>query len=83
MYFTKYAESLTLDLNEIEQWQPGDIVTFDKPGHIGIVSDQRNQKGVPYLLHNAGQPNREEDALGRYRISGHFRFHGENIERGS
>ncbi len=83
VYFTKYAESLTLDLNEIEQWQPGDIVTFDKPGHIGIVSDQRNQKGVPYLLHNAGQPNREEDALGRYRISGHFRFHGENIERGS
>lgn len=41
---------------------PGDIVIFGTT-HIGIVSDKRNKDGVPYLIHNAGQPLREEDAL--------------------
>lgn len=77
VYFERNAQSLTTDLTQIEQWQPGDIVTFGTT-HIGIVSDLRNQKGVPYLIHNAGQPKREEDALEMWNhfnpISGHFRI---------
>ena len=46
--------------------------------HIGIVSDKRNSKGIPYLIHNTGQPFREEDALEQYSkynpISGHYRM---------
>ena len=77
VYFERNAQSLTTNLTQIEQWQPGDIVTFGTT-HIGIVSDLRNQKGVPYLIHNAGQPKREEDVLEVWNhfnpISGHFRI---------
>ena len=77
VYFERNAQSLTTNLTQIEQWQPGDIVTFGTT-HIGIVSDLRNQKGVPYLIHNAGQPKREEDVLEMWNhfnpISGHFRI---------
>ena len=76
-FFTRNAISLTTDLSEISEWQPGDIVTFEKK-HIGIISDKRNKNGVPYLIHNGGQENREEDFLEIYslysEISGHFRW---------
>lgn len=76
-FFERNAKTLTTDLTKIEEWQPGDIVTFGT-SHIGIISDKRNKKGVPYLIHNAGQPLREEDTLelNNYfeKISGHFRF---------
>ena len=58
---------------------PGDIVTFGSR-HVGIISDKRNRDGIPYLIHNGGQPRREEDALLRchrnHPISGHFRWNG-------
>ncbi|MFR2534724.1 MAG: DUF1287 domain-containing protein [Clostridia bacterium] len=77
VFFSRNAKTLTTDLEKIEQWQPGDIVTFGK-SHVGIISDKRNEKGIPYLIHNAAQPNREEDALERWNsidpISGHFRW---------
>ncbi len=75
IFFERYAQSLTLDPTEIDQWQPGDIVTFGTK-HIGIISDRRNRDGITYLIHNSGQPMREEDALtrGGDQISGHFRF---------
>ena len=76
-FFSRNATSLTTDLNEIDEWQPGDIVTFEK-SHVGIISDKRNKNGVPYLIHNGGQRNREEDILEIYilhsEISGHFRW---------
>ena len=53
------------------------FTTFTKK-HIGIISDKRNSKGIPYLLHNGGQPLREEDILELYSkynpISGHYRM---------
>lgn len=77
VFFTRYAKNLTKDLNKIEEWQPGDIVTFGKE-HIGIISDKRNERGIPYLIHNSDQPIREEDVLKLCNlweeISGHFRF---------
>lgn len=76
-FLGRNSTSLTTDLTKIEEWQPGDIVTFGI-SHIGIISDKRNKKGIPYLIHNAGQPLREEDILEGYnsfeKISGHFRF---------
>ena len=61
IFFKKYAQSLTLDINRIEEWQPGDIVVFGNEEHIGVASDKRNSKGQTYIIHNGGQPNREED----------------------
>ena len=75
VFFERYAVSLTLDTSKIDQWQPGDIVTYGVK-HIAIISERRNKNGVPYIIHNGGQPVREEDALtrGSLKISGHFRF---------
>lgn len=77
VYFERNQISLTTDLNKIEEWQPGDIVIFDN-SHIGIISDKRNKKGIPYLIHNTGQPKREEDTLeicNKFQpISGHYRM---------
>ncbi|MDD2361786.1 MAG: DUF1287 domain-containing protein [Oscillospiraceae bacterium] len=74
VFLNRKAESLTLETDKIAEWQPGDIVVFE--GHIAIVSDKRNKKGVPYILHNGGQPVLEEDAMSRYSIVGHFRWNG-------
>ena len=77
VYFERNHITLTNDLTQIAEWQPGDIVVFGSK-HIGIISDKRNKNGVPYLLHNGGQPNREEDILELYNryvpISGHYRL---------
>lgn len=73
VYFSRHAVSLTTDIKKIGEWQPGDIVVFQK--HIGIISDRRSEDGTPYLIHNAGQPLREENALkNQGQIVGHFRF---------
>ena len=75
--FERNQISLSTDLSKISEWQPGDIVTFGTT-HIGIISDKRNSKGIPYLIHNTGQPFREEDVLELYgkneQISGHYRM---------
>lgn len=77
VYFERNHIILTNDLNQIAEWQPGDIVVFGTT-HVGIISDKRNKNGVPYLIHNGGQPNREEDILELYNkyepISGHYRL---------
>lgn len=72
VFFKNNATSLTTDIEQIDQWQGGDIVVFTK--HIAIVSDKRNYHGIPYIIHNAGQPVYEEDAINRYKIIGHYRW---------
>ena len=79
VFFENYAQKLTLDITEIEQWQPGDIVIFGNDKHIGIVSDKRNRDGIPYVIHNGGQPNREEDYFKRGEVTGHYRFDASRI----
>lgn len=81
VFFETYATSLTLDPNKIEEWQAGDIVIWGDNVHIGIVSDQRNQNGQTYVIHNYGQPNREEDALTGLEITGHYRFDASQIDK--
>ena len=75
IFFKNNAISLTTDINDIEAWQGGDIVIFEK--HIGIISDKRNKKGIPYIIHNANpyQLRYEEDILeNRNDIVGHYRI---------
>lgn len=80
IFFEKYAVPLTQDINVIEEWQPGDIVIFGNDKHIGIVSDKRNKEGHSYIIHNGGQPKREEDYLKRGTVTGHYRFDGSLID---
>ena len=80
IFFKKYAESLTIDINDIEEWQPGDIVIFRDDYHIGLISDKRNEKGITHVIHNLGQRNREEDFFKKEKPVAHFRFDAENID---
>ena len=75
VYLDNNAIALTNDINKIKEWQGGDIVVFKN--HIGIVSDKRNKKGIPFIIHHANPYQRyyEEDIL-EYRndIIGHYRI---------
>jgi uncharacterized protein YijF (DUF1287 family) len=56
---------------------PGDIVTCTVPPHlphIMIVSERKNADGVPLVIHNIGGGTREEDRLGDFPLTGHFRW---------
>ena len=77
IYFKNNSISLTTDLSKIEEWQGGDIIVFQN--HIGIISNKRNKKGIPFLIHHANpmQVNYEEDILefyGEDNIIGHYRI---------
>ena len=79
IFFEKYATKLTLNYKNIKEWQPGDIVVFEDK-HIGIISDHRNKTGIPYVIHNNGQEEREEDYLSKSKITGHYRFDATKID---
>ena len=75
VYFKNTAQSLTTDIYDIESWHGGDIVIFKK--HIGIVSDKRNKKGIPFVIHHANpfQADYEEDILEIWgKVEGHYRI---------
>ncbi len=75
VFFKNNFISLTTDIYDLESWQPGDIIIFE--GHIGVISEYRNKKGIPFIYHNANpyQANYLEDVL-EYRndIVGHYRL---------
>ncbi len=87
VFFAQHAEVLTLDLSDPAQWQPGDIVVFEKVDHIAICSDKRNADGLPWLIHNGGQPKREENALQKLTMTkelvGHYRWTPTDVNSGS
>ncbi|WP_459129615.1 DUF1287 domain-containing protein [Guggenheimella bovis] len=75
VFFANNSISLTTDCKRIEEWQAGDIVVWN--GHIGIISDHRNRKGIPFVLHHWSpfQANYEEDILETWgKIIGHYRM---------
>lgn len=72
VYFDRHWQALTTDTADIGQWQPGDVVVYD--GHVAVVSDQRGENGIPYIIHHAGYGPFEEDALGYKTILGHYRM---------
>ena len=74
VFFDNNFIVLTTDINNISEWQGGDIVIFKN--HIGVVSNKRNSKGIPFVIHHYSPYQRfyEEDIL-EYRndIVGHYR----------
>ena len=80
VFFDKYAITLTNNIYDIDEWMPGDIVIFGNNKHIGIVSDYRNRDGVAYIIHNGGQPIREENYLVRAKVTKHYRFDASKID---
>lgn len=83
VFFARHAQSLTTeiipgDIENLRQWQGGDLVTFRWGGidHIAVVSDKRNKEGVPYLIHTYGSYPVEDDRLLDWAdtITHHFRY---------
>lgn len=75
VYFDHTAQILTTDVKDFEDWQGGDIIVFRN--HIGIVSDRRNERGVPYVIHHDSpwQLAYEQDILEkRNDIVEHYRI---------
>ncbi|MHC1684177.1 MAG: DUF1287 domain-containing protein [Clostridiaceae bacterium] len=81
VFFKKNCISLTKelnknDINNLKEWQPGDIVVFiEGYEHIGIISDKRDDEGIPYVIHNA-RPSASEVKLSWFHnpIHGHYRW---------
>ena len=83
VFFKRFAESLSTeikpgDIENLKSWQPGDIVTILSPyQHVAIISDKRDEKGVPYIIHNFPPEAREDklsDYLNTIKIKGHYRW---------
>ncbi|RBP97735.1 DUF1287 domain-containing protein [Bifidobacterium aemilianum] len=82
IFLGRYGQTLTNDTADHDQWGQADLVVFDNGWHIGVVSDRRDQSGVPLLLHNMGQKERENDYLNspkRRPITGHYRFDASKV----
>jgi len=81
VYLQQHCISLTTEMNpndmeNLKQWQPGDIIVILKPyEHVAIVSDKRNSKGVPYIIHNT-PPHAVECPyiFDGAKVVGHFRW---------
>ena len=79
VFFRRHAQTLTtrIDAADLPAWQAGDLVVFANPDHIAILSDKRNSKGLPLLLHNQGPVATEADDFMAWYTRGvvaHFRF---------
>jgi len=42
--------------------------------HIGICSSRLNAQGEPYIVHNIGSGEKEENVLRAYKMVEHFRI---------
>ncbi|MGM9972590.1 MAG: DUF1287 domain-containing protein [Clostridiaceae bacterium] len=83
VFFQRYCEILSIelipgDVENLVNWQPGDIVVFlEGTEHVGIISDKRDKEGVPYIIHNS-PPHAKEEKLTRLtannKITGHYRW---------
>lgn len=80
-FFARAGKSLPVT-SFAEDYEPGDIVTYDRPqnsgsrSHIAVVSDVLSASGRPMIVHNRGWGPQLEDGLFVDRITGHYRFDG-------
>ncbi|MDD7796448.1 DUF1287 domain-containing protein [Clostridium sp. 'White wine YQ'] len=81
IFLKRNCDSLTTefkedDVNNLKEWQPGDVVVFlEGYEHIAIISDRRDNKGIPYVIHNS-HPSASEAKLSWFKnpIHGHYRW---------
>ncbi len=81
IFFSRYAESLSTDKNDPEVWQAGDIVIFRDDKHIGIISDRKNENGIPLVIHHSAKAAEEADYLPTSKVTAHYRFDASRIPR--
>lgn len=81
VFFARKGKSLPIT-NRIEDYAPGDLVTWDLGGnvpHIGILVDTKSpQSGRYMIVHNIGRGPKTEDVLFDWKITGHYEYRGPN-----
>jgi uncharacterized protein len=78
VFFQRHGETLPITVR-VEDYSPGDLVTWDLGGgvpHIGLLVDRKGAGGRWMIVHNIGQGPRMEDVLFRWKITGHYRYYG-------
>lgn len=81
VFFATYGVTLGTDVHG-NDWEQGDIVVFEHNRHIGVVSDRRDRQGMPLIIHNMGQRQRENDYLAfrtHMAVTGHYRFDASRV----
>lgn len=81
IFFSRYAESLSIDKTDPTVWQPGDIVIFRDDKHIGIISDRKNEDGLPLVIHHSIRAAEEADYLPEAEVTAHYRFDANRLPR--
>lgn len=80
-YLTRAGHALPIS-DKASDYLPGDIVSWRLAGglpHIGIVTDKKAPDGTPLIVHNIGSGPVEDNMLFAAKITGHFRFHPEDM----
>jgi uncharacterized protein len=82
VFFNRKGLSLP-NSSHIEDYSPGDLVTWDLGGgvpHIGIVVDRKSpQTGRYMIVHNIGQGPKMEDVIFNWKTTGHYRYFGPGL----
>jgi uncharacterized protein YijF (DUF1287 family) len=81
IFFRRKGETLPIS-NRADDYQPGELVTWDLGGgvpHIGIVVDRKGPSGRFEVVHNIGQGPQMEDVLFNWQITGHYRYYGPSL----
>ncbi len=74
-FLKRYAKELTTNINNIKEFNIGDIIIFDYGDHVGIVSNKRNKNGIPYIVELTKKDEYEVDLETINReVTGHYRF---------
>ena len=82
VFFGRKGKALAIT-QRLEDYTPGDLVTWDLGGgvpHIGIVVDPKSTVSERFLIvHNIGQGPEVEDVLFQWKITGHYRYFGPGL----
>lgn len=78
VFFSRYALTLSTDLDNKTEWQAGDFIFFEK-NHCAVVTDKVNEKGIRFIIHHfwEHQGGYFQDVLetGAWgKITGHYRL---------
>ena len=78
VFFKRHGLTLAKKVSPetLKDWKPGDVVCWKLDSgldHIGIITDEKNMRGVPWVIHNLSTPQ-EEACLTDWKITGHFRY---------
>jgi len=76
-FFARHGAELEITSDRAD-YLPGDLVAWDLTGkslwHIGVVVENPEQPGRPWIVHNIGAGPVLQDCLFDWKVIGHYRY---------